>query len=160
MKCKCSEVYVIEHGEFQNTKGDFVYLNKPANFRDIYLVWSITGKNVEQGVVVIVLLLFLIYKVMHLRYYRSSHWRCSVKKVFLKISKNSRKNTCARVSLSKRRHEHSSFLVNFAKFLRTPFLQSISGRLLLFLITVLRKWFCCPGDYLITKMLDTKIAKK
>ena len=45
MKCKCSEVYVIEHGEFKNTKGDFVYLNKPANFRDIYLVWSITGKK-------------------------------------------------------------------------------------------------------------------
>ena len=39
--------------------------------------------------------------------------RCSVKKVFLKISQNSQENTCARVSL---------FPVNFAKFLRTPFL--------------------------------------
>ena len=29
---------------------------------------------------------------------RSSHWRCSVKKVFLEISQNSQENTCARVS--------------------------------------------------------------
>ena len=29
---------------------------------------------------------------------RSSHWRCSAKKVFLKISKNSLENTCARVT--------------------------------------------------------------
>ena len=31
---------------------------------------------------------------------RSSHRRCSVKKVFLKISQNSPENTCARVSFS------------------------------------------------------------
>ena len=30
--------------------------------------------------------------------YRSSHRRCSLKKVFLKISRNSQENTCARVS--------------------------------------------------------------
>ena len=29
---------------------------------------------------------------------RSSHQRCSVKKVFLEISQNSQENTCARVS--------------------------------------------------------------
>ena len=29
---------------------------------------------------------------------RSSHYRCSVKKVFLEISQNSQENTCARVS--------------------------------------------------------------
>ena len=28
-------------------------------------------------------------------------WRCSVKKVFLKISQNSQENTCTRVSLIK-----------------------------------------------------------
>ena len=28
----------------------------------------------------------------------SSHWRCSVKKVFLEISQNSQENTCARIS--------------------------------------------------------------
>ena len=47
--------------------------------------------------------------------YRSSHRMCSVKKVFLEMSQNSQENTCARVS------------ENFAKFLRTPFLQNTSG---------------------------------
>ena len=56
--------------------------------------------------------------------------RCSVKKVFLEISQNSQKNTCARVSLLikcrsqsatllKKRLWHRCFYVNFAKFLRT-----------------------------------------
>ena len=30
---------------------------------------------------------------------RSSDWKCSIKKVFLKTSQNSQENTCARVSL-------------------------------------------------------------
>ena len=64
--------------------------------------------------------------------------RCSVKKVFLKISKNSLGNTSARVSLSVKLHAykvaglrpvtllkmrlwHRCFPVNFMKFLRTPF---------------------------------------
>ena len=54
--------------------------------------------------------------------------------MFLEISQN-----CARVSilclrpatLLKKRLWHRSFPVNFAKFLRTPFLQNTSGRLLL-----------------------------
>ena len=29
---------------------------------------------------------------------RSSHWKCSPKKMFLEISQNSQENTCARVS--------------------------------------------------------------
>ena len=59
--------------------------------------------------------------------------RCSVKKVFLEISQNSQENTCARVSLLivaglrsatllKKRLWRRCFPVNFAKFLRTPFL--------------------------------------
>ena len=48
---------------------------------------------------------------------RSSHKRYSVKNVFLEISQNSQENTC--------------FPVNFAKFLRTAFLQNTSWRLLL-----------------------------
>ena len=58
--------------------------------------------------------------------------RCSVEKVFLEISQNSRKNTCVRVSfltklqarpatLLKKRLWHRCFPVNFEKFLRTPF---------------------------------------
>ena len=61
------------------------------------------------------------------------------KKVFLEVSKNSQENTCARASfnknylktLLKKRLWHRCFPVNFVKFLRTPFLQNTSGRLLL-----------------------------
>ena len=50
------------------------------------------------------------------------------KKVFLEISKNSWENNCVRDSFNK-----VAGLVNFANFLRTPFLQNTSGRLLLHL---------------------------
>ena len=61
--------------------------------------------------------------------------------MFLEISQNSQENTCARVSfliklrpatLLKKRLWQRCFCINFAKFLRTPFLQDTSGRLLLF----------------------------
>ena len=57
-------------------------------------------------------------------------------KVFLEISENSQENTCAKVkampaTLSKKRLWHRYFSINFAKFLRTRFLQNTSGRLLL-----------------------------
>ena len=70
---------------------------------------------------------------------------CSVKKVFLKNSQNSQENICVRVSfliklqasdlffnkvaglkpatLLKKRLWHRCFLMNFEKFLRTPFLK-------------------------------------
>ena len=64
-------------------------------------------------------------------------WKCSVRKVFLEISQNSQEITCARVSfliklsqpatLLKKRLSHRCFPVNFAKFLRTLFLQNTSG---------------------------------
>ena len=63
--------------------------------------------------------------------------RYSVKKVFLEISQNSQENTCARVSFLiklqalKKGLWHRCFTVNFAKFLRTPFLHNTYGRLLL-----------------------------
>ena len=50
--------------------------------------------------------------------------------VLLEISPSSQENTCARVSLKKRLW-HRCFPVNFAKFLKTPFSQNTSGRLLL-----------------------------
>ena len=53
---------------------------------------------------------------------RSSHRRCSTKKVFLEKA-----TTLLKKSLWLR-----CFPVNFAKFLRTPFLQNTYGRLLLF----------------------------
>ena len=64
--------------------------------------------------------------------FRSSHQSCSIKKMFLEVSQNSQENICARVSfLIKKRLWHRCFPTNFAKFLRTPFLQNTSGRLLL-----------------------------
>ena len=46
-------------------------------------------------------------------------WRCSRKKVCLKISQNSQKNTYVGVSF-KKRVQQSCFPVNFAKILRRP----------------------------------------
>ena len=66
--------------------------------------------------------------------------RCSVKKLFLEISQNSQKSTCARVSfltklqargpatILKKGLWHRCFPVNFVKFLKTAFLQYTSGR--------------------------------
>ena len=64
-----------------------------------------------------------------------------LKQVLSKMSQNSRKNTCARVSflkkrlrpgtLLKKRLWYRCFPVKFAKFPRTSFLQSTSRRLLL-----------------------------
>ena len=54
------------------------------------------------------------------------------KKVFLEISQNSQENTCVWVSfLIKKRPWYRCFPVNFAKFLRAPFLQNTSRQLLL-----------------------------
>ena len=61
--------------------------------------------------------------------HRSSHQRCSVRKVVLT---NFTKFTGLRpATLLKKRLWHRCFPVNFAKFLRTPFSQNTSGRLLL-----------------------------
>ena len=65
--------------------------------------------------------------------HRSSHRSCSVKNVFLQILQNSQENTTARDSFLIKLQAcwHRCFSVNFAKFLRTPFLNHTSGRLLL-----------------------------
>ena len=72
--------------------------------------------------------------------YRSSHLRYSIKKGFLKnFSKFTGKHLCSEsplpelmpTALLKRRLRHRCFPVNFAKFLRTPFLRNTSGLLLL-----------------------------
>ena len=62
--------------------------------------------------------------------------------MFLEISQSSQENTCARVffliklqaksaTLLKKRLWHRCFPANYVKFLKTPFLQNTSGRLLL-----------------------------
>ena len=73
---------------------------------------------------------------------RSSHQRCSGKKVFLEIPQHSQENTYARDSFSiklqawpatllKKSLWHRCFPVNVVEFLRTPFLQNTYERLLL-----------------------------
>ena len=74
---------------------------------------------------------------------RRSHWRCSVKKGALRnFAKLTGKHLCQRLFfnrvagrlaiLLKKSLWHRYFPVNFTKFLRTPFLQNTSGRLLLY----------------------------
>ena len=75
---------------------------------------------------------------------RSSHQWCPVKKSVLRIFTQFTGKHCARASflikkglrpatLLKKRLWHRCFPVNFAKILRTPFLQNTSERLLLYL---------------------------
>ena len=78
--------------------------------------------------------------------YRSSHQRCSVRKCVLRnLAKFTRKHLCHSLFFNevaglrpatslKKRLWHRCFPLNFAKFLRTPFLQNKSGRLLLRLL--------------------------
>ena len=56
---------------------------------------------------------------------RSSHRRCFVRKVVLEISQNSQESTCATASFLKKLQTYT-----YEQFLRTPFLQNTSGRLL------------------------------
>ena len=94
---------------------------------------------------------FILIKITILSDCRSSHRRCSViKGVLRNFVKFTQKHLC-RVSfwiiklqaeacnLLKKRVWHTCFPVNFAKFLRKPFLQNTSGRLLLWLL----KLFIC-----------------
>ena len=75
-------------------------------------------------------------------------WRYVIKKVLLKTLQNSQENTCAGAfipaTLLKERLLHRCFLVNFAKFLKIPFLQNTSKWLLLYYryLRVYFAYFC------------------
>ena len=87
-----------------------------------------------------------------LHYSEAVTQRCSVKKVFLEISQNSEENTCARVSfLIKKRLWHRYFPVNFAKFLRTPFLTEHLRWLFLII---------CQGKFMRMKQKWERIFRK
>ena len=73
---------------------------------------------------------------------RSSHRRCSIKKVFLEFSLYSQENTCVESCFNKvaglkacdfikKRLQHRCFSVNIARFIRKPILKNISEWLLL-----------------------------
>ena len=82
--------------------------------------------------------------------FRSSHRSCSVKKGVLgSFTKFTGKQLCQSLIFNKvaglspatflkKRPWHRCFPVSFAKFLRTPFLQNTSGRLLLFVRLMMR----------------------
>ena len=100
--------------------------------------------------------------------YRSSHQSCSVKKVFLEILQNSQQNSCVSLffnqvsgirpgTLLKKRLWHRCFPVNFVKFLRIPFLQNTSGRLLLATVGgILVKWIGIVNNHFIKSVLVEK----
>ena len=75
--------------------------------------------------------------------FRSSHQRCSMKKDVLRnFSEFTGKHLCHSLCLGlqlylKKRLQHRCFLVKFEKFLRTPFLQNRSGRLLLYVYFIM-----------------------
>ena len=89
---------------------------------------------------------------------RSSHWRCSVKKGVLRnFAKFTGKHLCQSLffkkeALLKKRLWHR-FPVNFAKFLRAPFLQNTSRQLLL---NGLEK---CVNNYFITSVAPKSSIK-
>ena len=66
-------------------------------------------------------------------FYRSSHWRCSVKEGVLRkvFAKCTGKNLCQRLYFNKVSGLmlwHKCFPLNLTKFLRAPFLQNTYGR--------------------------------
>ena len=72
-----------------------------------------------------------VHQVLHC--VRSSHWTFSVRKVVLiNCAKFTGKHLCQSLFLSKKSFWHWCFPENLAKFLRIPFLQNTSGRLLLY----------------------------
>ena len=84
--------------------------------------------------------------------FRSSHQRCSMKKGALRnFTKFTGKCLCQSLffdklaglrpaTLLKKRLRHRCFPVNFAKFLRTPFLQNTPGRLLVQFLYEIQHW--------------------
>ena len=86
----------------------------------------------------------------------SQKLRCSIKKVFLKISRKSQEKTCARVSFLIKLQAvwHSFFPMNFLKLLGTPFLQNTSGRLLLFSVSLNKPPKNGPLHYILMNLPD------
>ena len=84
-------------------------------------------------------------KILQTENYRSNHWKCPVKKVFLKMSQISQENTYAGSSFSpfnkaavmracnfsKKRLQHRCFPMIFASGFRIYILKNICERLLL-----------------------------
>ena len=124
-----------------------VYLKKKEK-RAIYMGWFISISGVYQDLHLITAFAALEAVVR----------RCSVRKMFLEILQNSKEITCARVSyliklrpatLLRKRLWHRCFPLNFAKFLRTPFIIEH----LWWLLLLLSHCMCCYAFYYTCSLL-------
>ena len=79
-----------------------------------------------------------------------------LKSVSLKISQNSKSFRLG--TLWKKRLRHRCCPVNFVKFLRTPFLQNISGQLLLLRVWLDLCWYSCENIKNILINLTVKVC--
>ena len=114
---------------------------KTLNFLNLSSIISVLNANlnlwpqkVGQYMMIIYSNYFVeVHQVLHC--VRSSHRRCSVRKgLFRNSAKLTRKRLCQSLGLAtllKGRLCYRCFPGSFAKFLRTPFLENISGRMLL-----------------------------
>ena len=108
-------------------------------FRVQFYILHIFG-NIVETLTVYHVHIYLIFSTF---IFRSSHQRCAVRKCVLRnFKKFTGKHLCQSLffnkvaglspaNLLKKRLWHRCFSLNFLKFLRTPFLQNTSGRLLL-----------------------------
>ena len=89
----------------------------------VYEIWLILDYELILRLIIVRSCCCLLLKLVILRITRSSHQRCSMKKVFFKISQNSQENACVRVFVSELRERElygnnqirieKSFLVQF-----------------------------------------------
>ena len=97
-------------------KNQFIH----ANLRKLFLITAFSGQVQPHKIDCSIILM----GVLSYSLYRRRHHRCSVKKVFLKISQVSQENTCVGVSfnkfcnLIKKRLQHRCFTVKSEKFLK------------------------------------------
>ena len=85
--------------------------------------------------------------------YRSSRQRCSIIKVFLKISQNSLEKTCVEFSIIRKDTLKHVLLWIWWNFKNTCFLQNTSWRLLLFVIHLLSFILQISLIYIFSKLL-------
>ena len=87
--------------------------------------------------------------------YRSSHRRCSIKRGVLRNFAKFKGKHLKPATLLKKRLWHRCFPVNFAKFVRTPFLQKTYGRPLLTVPTSNKScWFLLSVSYECSKIIE------
>ena len=129
--------YINSQDFIKKTNFDFFFLNKHTKINK--QSYKFTIKDFQRSPETHV-------KVNLFLYFRSSQQRCSLRKgIFRNFAKLTRKHLCQSLFfnkvadlrpatlLKKKKLLHRCFPVNFAKFLRTLFLQNTSERLLLLL---------------------------